>query len=272
MLAKKNSQALSHLIDVIAEREDTDDANACAHIEEILVDARMEDDILRYSESLRPRHTTDEELVIWADFYSARRLIALRMAQIWREWKCEKSQPLNLSKVEAKVIAGISLNDLKLKVVRHILSIVFDEKEIPLEETDFDVVVGDAEMEESFALTTSIYRGFLRFGDHCGFQPITAIAHAEHLINSLLTQYDTEQAAESPFDLLKDPFELLEPFISGSSRGFLGTDVRKARMLINAFKICCRIGSAHKILNDDDVANAETELERLSGVLESFND
>jgi hypothetical protein len=271
-LAKMNPDALPRLIDVIAARKDTYDADASAHIEEILADARSEDAILRYSESLQPERLSDEQLVPWASAYSTRRLIALRMARIWRERESGMSQPLDLSDVEAKVLAGFTGDDIKLEVARHVISTVFDKREIPLESIGFDMAVAeDTGLEESCALMTGIYRGFLQFGDHCGFQPITAIAHAELLIHSLLMLYDTEQGAENPFDLLEDPAELLEPFIADSSRGLMDINVRRARMLINAFKICCRIGIAHRILNDIDAANAEAELDRLADLLDTVS-
>ena len=149
---------------------------------------------------------------------------------------------------------------------------MFDDHEIPLKPRDGALVVGeDGEVEDSFVLTIALYRGFLRFGDICEFQPVTAIAHAEHLIQTLLMLGDTQQGVESPFNLLEDPSNLLEPFIAAGSRGIMSTDIRRARMLINSLKICCRIGVSHKILNDIDAANSESELERLSDLLVSFN-
>ena len=82
IIAGKNPEALPRLVDVIAARKDTYDADGCTHIEEILTDCRCEDEILRYAESLQQRYANDGNLVAWAESYSTRRLIALRMARV----------------------------------------------------------------------------------------------------------------------------------------------------------------------------------------------
>ena len=251
---------------------DSYDADAVAHIQDVLLAAGCEDDALRIVEHFLPVFLGDENLISWAARDWCNLLFELRVGQRLRA-------PAPVEASGAGRIAGELRGGIETAVDSEMAdaaaAVICEVQPLPTwVRAHFDLISDDLHDEANW----SAYLGFSAtlmavVREAWQFDPKVAPGGFRGLMELLRTERPPPLSGKrrrEPLNLLDylKPAQL-EERIAHSCQDIIGINVPKARLVLRACALLAGFATLHGLLRPADAAACEAELARLNGLLDS---